>query len=254
MKRAFRISMACIITAALLLCNPLSAVAEVTLPDGTVAGLPEELTVMDDEGNSVPESGEYYFCVDDMQPNTDYTKNIEILNLREDKAYNIYFYAEPVSKTGEIDLEENTTATITLNGETVFVGSVSGISSDGETDLSKEPINLGYYEPNDSGTLTFTVNWDGTGLDGVADNGSKKITADGVEIISEGNGTVSVYGQVEFRWIFYAEVDESYTPPNTGFFGSTLMYVVVIVILAILIAFMLIAIWIKKRKNKRSEV
>ena len=238
-------------------CNTLSAFAEVSLPEGTVAGLPEKLTVMDSGGNSVSsDTGEYFFYVEDMQPDVDYTKEIQIMNLREDKAYHIYFYAEPLSQSGEIDLEANTTATFTLGGETVFTGSVSGIATDGSVDLSAEPIDLGYYEPGDSGTLTCTVTWDGTGLDGFADYGERLVDSSGTQVIRSGNGTVYVEGEVTFRWIFYAVLDEAYTPPKTGIFADVdaWMYLLAIAVLVCLVLFVLVAILRKKRREKKQEL
>lgn len=236
-------------------CNTLSAFAEVSLPAGTVAGLPEKLTVMDFDGNSVSsDTGEYCFLVEDMQPNTAYTKDIQIMNLREGKAYVIYFYAEPLSQSGEIDLEANTAATFTLGGETVFTGSVSGIAADGSTDLSAEPIALGYYEPGESAVLTCTVQWDGTGLDGFADFGSRVVDSSGTHVIRDGNGTVYVDGEVTFRWIFYAVLNEDYTPPKTGLFsgGDAWMYLLVIAALALLVLLML-AVVLRKKRRKKSE-
>jgi hypothetical protein len=244
------------LSALLLFGNCLSAFAEVRLPDGTAAGLPEKLTVMDSDGNAVNGSGEYFFHVEGMSPNTDYSKDIQIMNLREDKAYHIYFYAEPISKSGEIDLEENCTAVFTLDGKQIFEGKVSGEASDGSINLSDEPIDLGLYEPGKSRKLNCTVTWDGTGLEngGAIDYGSRLVDTDGTHILREGSGSETIYGETEFRWIFYAVIDENYTPPYTGMFGSrNVGYLIAIIAAAVLIIIMLLLIAFKKKKRKQGS-
>ena len=182
-----------------------------------------------------------------MQPDTEYTKNIEIMNLREDKAYHIYFYAEPIGWSGDFNLEDGCTAVFTLDGEEVFTGSVSGLSSDGTVNLADEPIDLGLYEPNDSATLSVSITWTGDTADYFKNYGTRLVSSDGVEILEAESGDNYIEGKVWFRWIFYAAVDEEYTPPNTGIFDSeNIGYFAVIAILAILIIFILIAILIKK--------
>ncbi len=254
MKSLIKLFFLSIMSAAMLLCNSLSAVAEVTLPEGTVAGLPEKLTAMDDSGNSVSENGEYFFYVENMVPHTEYSKDIEIMNLREDKAYHIYFYAEPVGWSGDFNLDDECTVVFTLDGEQVFEGSVSGESLDGQTNLSDEPIDLGLYEPGDAAKLNATVVWDGTSADSLVDNGERLITADGEQIIRDGSGDSYIEGKVRFRWMFCATVDEEYTPPNTGIFSSSSIgYLIAIAILIVLILIVLIAIVVKKSRERKSK-
>ena len=93
----------------LLSCNCLPAFAEVALPDGAVKGLPEKLTAMDSEGNVVSsDTGEYFFHVEGMTYGETYTKDVQLMNLRDDKSYHIYFYVEPLWKDGEIDIAPET--------------------------------------------------------------------------------------------------------------------------------------------------
>lgn len=239
-------------TAVLLFCSSVSAFAEVELPDGTVAGLPEELTVMDEDGNSVDsDNGEYFFEVEDMKPGEVYSKNIQIMNLREDKAYHIYFYAAPVDKSGEIDLENECTAIITLDGEQVYEGLVTG---KGSVDMTQTPIDLGLYVPGQSRTLNCSVSWDEEDAGGFIDYGHKLIDENGTTIIREGSGDNSIYGEVRFKWIFYAVVDEDYKPPKTGlslFDAKT--EIILLSSMSVLICGMLVLIVVKKRKNNRKE-
>jgi hypothetical protein len=246
---------AVIFSAAVLLffCNCFTAFAEVTLPEGTAAGLPEKLTVLDSDGNSVNQSGEYFFYVENMTPKETYSKDIQIINLREDTAYTIYFYAEPVSKEGDIDLENNCTAVFTLDGTEIFTGKVTGQSEDNKINISDEPLSLGSFEPGKSRTLNCQVTWDGTGADEFIDNGERTVSRDGVEINREGNGNSYSYGEVTFRWVFYAVVDDEYVPPKTGVLSSENMaYLILLAVTALLVIIMLLLIIRKKKKRKQT--
>ena len=87
-------------------CCPMAAYAEVALPEGAVKGLPEKLTAMDSDGNVVSSStGEYFFRVENMDYGVTYTKDVQLMNLRDDKAYHIYFFVEPLFKNGDYHAE-----------------------------------------------------------------------------------------------------------------------------------------------------
>lgn len=233
-----------IFISAVLLCFSITVLAE-ELSDGTVAGLPEKLVVMDSDGNSVSEKGEYFFSVENMTAGEQYTKNIQIMNMREDKAYDIYFKMEPVSKQGEIDLEEECTAIITIGDEKIYEGKVSGKDSD----IPEKGIGLGNYVPGQSRNMKCTIVWNGTDSGGHIDYGEKIISSDGTSIVREKNGEEVISGEVEFRWIFYANVDTNYNPPKTGFYSEIFLYVVLF-IAAILLITMIILVTKKKRRVK----
>lgn len=239
--------------AVLLFCNSLTAFAEVSLPEGTAAGLPEKLSVMDSDGNSVSsETGEYFFYVENMEPNVSYTKDIQITNLRDDKAYHIYFYAEPISKSGEIDLENDCTAVFNLDGTQIFEGKVTGESGDGKINLADEPIDLGLYEPGESRKLNCSVVWSGTNAGGLIDYGKKVTDKDGTSVIKKQSGDNQINGEVKFRWIFYAVVDENYKPPNTGFLSTgNIMYIIIMA--AVTVVILLLAFLILKRKKRNQQ-
>lgn len=228
--------MACLHVAVLLLFSCMTAYAEVSLPDGVVAGLPEGLTAMDDAGNVVSAStGIYFFEVEDMIPNIDYTKKIQLMNLRTDKAYHIYFYVEPVDKEGNIDLENECSAVFTMGDKEIFKGKVNGEPQKGFTDLREEPYDLGLYKPGQSDSFTCTINWDGN-YDMNVDYGERLYDVDGEHIIRPSEPDIEIHGQVRFKWIFYAVVEEEYVPPKTGiesvgfkiFFGASLVLIVII--------------------------
>lgn len=238
----------------LLLCSSISAFAEVELPDGTVAGLPEELTVLDEDGKAVnSDTGEYFFEVEDMIPGEQYSKNIQIMNLREDKAYHIYFYALPVDKSGEIDLEQECTTTITLEGEQLYQGLVTG---EGNVDMTDTPLDLGLYEPGQSRTLSCSVTWNAGDSGGFIDYGHKLIDENGTTILRTGSGEDSIYGEVRYKWIFYAIVDEDYEPPKTGlsiFDAKT--EVILLSVMSLLVCGMLVLVVVRKRKeNNRNDL
>lgn len=252
-KNAIKMLCSAVFMSVLLSCNTPSAFAEVTLPEGTVAGLPERLTVMDDGGNSVSsETGEYFFAVEDMILGETYSKTIQIMNLREDKAYHIYFYAQPLDREGEIDLEEECMVRLSLNGESVYEGKVTG---EGNPDMRETPIDLGLYEPGQTAVLDAQVTWGGTDAGGFIDYGSRLTDANGTTVIREGSGDNEIYGEVTFRWIFYAVVDEEYVPPKTGVFsGRSWIEAAVLVFVGLLLLFMLLLIFRKKKRAEKPKV
>lgn len=252
MNRIMKNMILVLCTAVLLFCSSVSAFAEVELPDGTVAGLPEKLTVMDEEGNAVDsENGEYFFVVENMVPGEVYSKNIQIMNLREDKAYHIYFYALPIDKRGEIDLENECSARITLEGEEVYEGPVTG---KGSVDMTQTPIDLGLYIPGQSRTLNCSVSWDAENAGGFIDYGHKLIDENGTTIIREGSGYHSIYGEVRFQWIFYAVVDEDYHPPETGLsLFNARTEIVLLSFMGVLICGMLVLVVVRKKKESNRK-
>lgn len=237
----------------LLFASSVQASAAVQLPDGAVKGLPSDLTAMDSEGNVVSSStGEYFFHVEDMTYGETYTKDVQIMNLREDKAYHIYFYVEPVSKNGEIDLEEEVDCTMRLDGAQFFKGNVNG---KGNIDLTQEIQDLGYYKPGDSHTLSCSVVWSGLDEDMQhIDEGERLVTDQGITIVRDKNGDRHVEGEIIFKWIFYAAVDEDFTPPDTGLLSSKNdFWIISIAGAGGLVAVMALLLLIKRRKHSDEQ-
>lgn len=236
---------------AFLLLTPPAASAEVMLPDGTVAGLPERLSVLDSEGVSPNAKGEYFFHVEGMTYGETYTKNVQITNLRTDKAYHIYFYVEPLEKSGEIDLEAEVLCTMSLGGAEVFRGNVNGI---GNLDLTQTPMDLGYYRPGDSDTLSCSVTWTGLNGDVRIDEGARLIDRSGMVILRDRDGDRHIEGEITYKWIFYAAVDEDYVPPKTGLLTADGTFW--LICLAGSAAFLLAAALLllhKRRKERRTK-
>lgn len=244
------------LVSSLLLLNPvnnMTAFAEVALPDGAVKGLPERLTAMDSDGNVVSsDTGEYFFHVENMHYGTTYTKDVQLMNLRDDKAYHIYFYVEPLFKNGEIDLEKGCECTFWLDGQEFYKGTVTG---EGNFDLTKEVYDCGLYNPGDSHTLKCSVIWNDLDVLVGVDNGHRLIDINGEHVLVGSQDSGYVEGEIEFKWIFYAAVDENYDPPKTGLFiTNNKIWMTAIAVLAVLTGGMLLLVFFKKREKQKEKM
>ena len=175
------------------------------LPDGSVQGLPQNLIVFDQDGNSVSASGDYYVHIEDMQPRVLYTKDITVMNLRNDAVYRVYMSAAPDHTEGDIDLEGEVHTELYLDGELIYSGGVNG---DGTPNMQLEPIDLGgIYKSNESRKLHAEFIWNIT---------------DETEtfILGESKQDKEAFGAVDFRWIFTAQVKEE-DNQTTGGGGGT---------------------------------
>lgn len=189
-----------------------TAVNAEELLDGSVKGLPERLAVLDDSGNSVSDSGEYYFEVENMQQGTTYTKKIQIMNMRDDVAYKVLFRAEPVSSSGSIDLANECECVITVDGTELYKGKVTG---EGNPDIRTTPLDLGIYNSGQSRRMTVSIIWNGSSAGGFIDNGERVVTNSGTETVREKSGDNTISGETEFKWIFSAETVPSDDPHSS---------------------------------------
>jgi len=192
--------------AAVLIFNVSITAFAAKLKVGSVKGLPEKLVVLDDKGRSVSENGEYFFEVEDMKPQEVYSKNIQIMNLREDASYRIYFNAQPLTKSGEIDLEEECKCNIYMNDRMIYYGKITG---EGTPDMRDTPLNLGLYEPGDSRVLTVEIRWNPADHGGLIDNGAKVVDRNGTSVVREKSGVDHIEGDTTFKWIFTAIVEDA---------------------------------------------
>lgn len=229
-----------------------TAFAEVALPEGAVKGLPEKLTAMDSDGNVVSsDTGEYFFRVEDMDYGVTYTKDVQLMNLRDDKSYHIYFYVEPLWKDGEIDLEEGCDCTFWLDGVEVYRGKVTGEPYDGYIDLTENVLDCGNYAPGDSHVLKCSVIWNDLDVLVGVDNGHRLVDIDGEHVLVGSEDSGYVEGEIEFKWIFYAAVDEDYDPPKTGLLSvNNKFWLLAIVVLAVLTGGLLLLVMLKKKEQK----
>ena len=218
MVRTAKKLIAILLAAVLLMSMSVMTAYADELRAGTVAGLPEKLVVLDDNGNSVSENGEYFFEVQDMTPGENYVKNIQIMNLREDASYHIYFNAQPMAKYGDIDL----------------------------------PLDLGKYGPGESRVLRAEIVWNATFSQGGAiDEGHRIYDFNGVKVVREKTGKTHIEGEVIFKWIFTAVGDAPPIDQSSGTYidtGETITFVFAgLVVVAI--GVMMVLLFVKKRKK-----
>lgn len=245
--------LAVLLTAASLLSMSLTVIAD-ELSSSVVAGLPERLVVLDDKARSVSDNGEYCFEVENMVSGELYSKNIQIMNLREDAAYHVYFKAQPVSKYGEIDLENECEFRLFLGDSLIYSGKVTG---EGTPDVREEPLDLGKYAPGDSRVLRAEIVWhDSAGAGDEIDNGYRIYDAGGVEIVRGKSGKTHISGEVIFKWIFTASVvpDDPDKPSKPDPFihtGETIVFIAAgLFLISIPIMILLV---IGKKKKKKDE-
>ncbi len=252
MKRTANKLIAVLLASVLFLTMCVTTVFADELRAGTVAGLPEKLVVLDDNGNSVSENGEYFFEVQDMVPGEIYTKNIQIMNLREDAGYQIFFNAQPMSKYGDIDLEEECVLNLYLDERLIYSGKVTG---EGAPDVRDEPLSLGKYGPGESRILKATIVWNDSGKGrGEIDEGHRVYDFNGIKVVRPKTGKTHIEGEVIFKWIFTAVGDvpgESSGPGPYIDTGETIAYIA-IGLFAIAIPVMWLMV-VSKRHRKEKE-
>lgn len=228
------------------------AFAEVILPEGAVKGLPEKITAMDSSGNPVNSStGEYFFYVEDMNYGEVYTKDVQLMNLCDDMAYDVYFYVEPIpeSKLGDLDLEKVCACSFYLDGEKFYQGSITGI---GNIDLVKEAKQIGYYEPGDTHTLSCSIAWVGDSAYSI-DEGHRLVDKDGEHVLVPGVTPDDLWGEIEFKWIFSAAINESYKGPKTGLLAiNGKIWIACMAVIGVFIIILLL-LMINNKKRKRTK-
>ena len=225
---------------------------KVQLEDGTVAGLPEKLVVLDDSGRSVSENGDYYFEVDGMENGKTYVKNIQIMNLREGKAYHIYFNADPVAKYGDIDLENECECVAYRDNEVVYRCKVTG---EGTPDIrGNNRLDLGVYSAGQGRAMRIEItwHWKNSGTDSV-DNGYRIVDSDGVKVLRPKEGKDHAEGEVIFKWKFTAEESTDTSHPDTPVKTGETITFIFLGVAAIAIVFMFILVLIKQKKKKEEE-
>ncbi len=239
----------------LLACSAVSLLtaADTPLEDGSVKGLPERLTVMDNEGQSVSDLGEYFFHVENMTYGETYTKQIQIMNLREDRSYHVYFYINPIEKSGDIDLEKGCTCIFKLDGSEIYSGTVNGI---GTKNLIRNHVDLGLYQPGESHILDCAITWNDIDVIQDVNNGKRLVDKDGVAVLEGPDESGEAYGEIEFKWIFYASVDETamgeHSFVDTGLLSiKNSFWLTCIGIAAFLVILMLILLSRKKKRSRK---
>lgn len=211
MKKLLRMITAAAVSLLSVMSISLSAGAE-ELPKGSVKGIPEGLYVMDEDGNSISQTGEYCIDISNMKPGKTYTKVLSIQNLIN-TPYTLTMSAAPKSKDGNLDLENYTNLKLYLDDELIYDGKVTG---EGNINMNTSPLDFGEIISGQSKELRAEILWNGDGLKDI----------EGQEYL----------GRVDFNWIFEAaikkevtmEVTDNFTSdsstPNTGY-GNTILII-----------------------------
>ena len=263
MQMAIKRIIGVLLTAILICSLCVTTVFADELRAGTVAGLPEKLVVLDDAGRSVSENGEYFFEVEGMQANEVYTKKIQIMNLREDAAYRIFFNAQRISTTGEINLEEECICTVYLDGAVIYKGKITG---EGEPDIRETPLSLGYYHSGESRIMQVDIVWPNDVDHGnfEIDNGARIVDSKGTTIVREKTGKSHIEGETIFKWIFTAVTDldpvphpsgpDTPTPSDHVKTGETITFIAAGVMGVALVFMVLFAVTKNKKKGQKKAV
>ena len=211
MKKLLRMITAATVSLLSVMSISFSAGAE-DLPKGSVKGIPEGFYVMDEDGKSVSQNGEYCVDISNMQPGETYTKVLSIQNLIN-TPYTLTMSAAPISSKGNLDLEKHTNLKLYLDGKLIYDGKVTG---EGNVNMNTSLLDLGEIVSGQSKELKAEILWNGDGLKDI----------EGQEYL----------GKVDFKWIFEAALKKKVTTevlddttsdsntPNTGY-GNTILII-----------------------------
>ena len=192
-----------------------------------------------------------------------YTKKIQIMNLREDAAYRIFFNAQRISTTGEINLEEECICTVYLDGAVIYKGKITG---EGEPDIRETPLSLGYYHSGESRIMQVDIVWPNDVDHGnfEIDNGARIVDSKGTTIVREKTGKSHIEGETIFKWIFTAVTDldpvphpsgpDTPTPSDHVKTGETITFIAAGVMAVALVFMVLFAVTKNKKKGQKKAV
>lgn len=242
------------------LCLSVTTIMAAELPSGSVQGLPEKLVVLDDEGISASETGEYYFEVEGMKVGETYVKKVQLMNLREDADYHMGLRFERMTTSGDFDLEEECMCEVLLDEKQVYSGKITG---EGTPDIQDNALDLGLYRSGDSHRLEVRIRWAGTKAGGMIDNGRKVVDASGTTVEREASGVTELSGETTFKWIFTAKVelpqestDIHESDPDTPDIintGDTIAMVTIGIVCLATLFLIVLAVGKKKKKEARQK-
>ncbi|MDD6345498.1 MAG: hypothetical protein PUA51_04685, partial [Oscillospiraceae bacterium] len=141
--------------------------------------------------------------------------------------------------------------TFWLDGEEVYKGKVTGEPDEGYINLQEKVLDCGFYQPGDFHTLKCSVVWNDLDVLVGVDNGHRLVDIDGEHVLVGSDDEGYVEGEIEFKWIFYAAVDEDYKPPDTGLLNvSNSFWLICCAVILLFIVIMLILLHRKKKEKK----
>jgi hypothetical protein len=195
--------------------------------------LPQGFLISDQNGVKANYTGEYYIDATGLMPGDVVKKTVTIQNLEQTDGpqaslpYALSFRAEPMNTEGPVDLFEEVSLELKLDGKVIYNGNSRG---DKGTDGTGKPVNM-ITTPLDLGQYK------------IGDRRDMEVTL----TVSQ---TMQVYEKIseaKFRWYFYAVKAEPTNPPATGFLDSFGPYLIPVAGMLLLALFLVL----KKKKNER---
>lgn len=178
------------------------AVISGTAGRAAAVGLPAGFLIGDQDGISVSADGEYIINAVGLMPGDVLTKAITIRDLTDNLETTLTMHAEPLETSGPIDLLDAIHLTLELvdnKGKTtkLYDGRVRG---DEDTNMIKNPLQLGVYKTGDQATLNVRL------------------------VVDENIVPTEELSVAEVKWIFNAVRAVPPDPPKTGLAGLTSTY------------------------------
>lgn len=124
--------------------------------------LPSGMVIGDSQGIQVKSDGKYLVDVRDVQPGKKWSTKITMLNLEEEIPYHLTMHISPPTLvTGSLDLSKAIQMRLVYEGQTVYQGSLSGISPSLNLQNELIPLDLGVFKGGDTRMLEVFFELDG---------------------------------------------------------------------------------------------
>ena len=189
----------------------------------TTTNLPPGILIGDQDGLSVNVDGSYFIDAPDLHAGDVITKTLTLRNT-EPYSYTITMTADPLTETGPIDLLDEVSVVLSMDGTTLYSGRVRG---DQGVNMIQNALNLGNYNTGDQKTLNITMTVD---------------------------PNMPTYywsaSDATFKWNFYAARQDTSTAPKTG---DIVTYGLYVLMPAMLLTMGTLLVVKKKRQKKESE-
>jgi len=172
--------------------------------------LPDSFLIDDENGISVPGTGEYFLYSHNLLPGDVITRTLTLRNFEQDVPYRLHLLADAPNSAGAVDWLDNLHLQITLDGRELYAGRLRG---DGRNtrrmqgngvDLVGQGLDLGLYERGDYGVLKFVV------------------TADAGHMSTD---DLREQSSARINWVFHAIKDVPPDAPQTGDTARWTMYI-----------------------------
>jgi hypothetical protein len=197
--------------------------------------LPPGLVISDQSGISANAHGEYYIAALGLMPGDVIKKTVTIQNLeisgnpQADIPFSLSLRAEQISKDGPLDLFEEVSLELKLDGNVIYTGNSRGDKgtngSGAACNMVTTPLDLGNYKIGDRRDLEVTLR------------------------VSPTMTVHEEQSEALFRWIFYAVKTEDAVPPVTGLLQSYGIYLIPVASTLLLCFFLVLS----KKKKERDQ-